>query len=137
MTTTFSASFDPRSLAAIAQLHGLQILLAPQVQAAMSQGGDLLIRGMQAEMQAKFKAPTGMLSGSLQKIIDSPYEIQAGSNLPDAWRRDRGFSGMTDRLGRYYPHDPGIFFAENSMQTQGQAMLRLLDAGIAQVLGGL
>lgn len=137
MSMNFSASFDPASLKQIAALAGLNILLTPEVQAAMSQGGDLFIAGMQAEMAAKFKNPTGTLAGSLQKIITSPFEIQVGSPLPYAWRRDQGFSGMTDRLGRYYPHDPGIAYVSGAEQTQSQAILRLLDAAVSTVLGGL
>lgn len=133
----FTASFDPNSLKQIAALAGLNILLTPEVQAAMSKGGDLLIAGMQAQMQAGFKNPTGALSSSLQKIVSSPYEIQVGSNSPYAWRRDQGFSGMTDRLGRYYPHDPGIAYVSGAEQQQGQAILQLLDAAVSTVLGGL
>lgn len=66
-------------------------------------------------MYDNFKAPTGQLEESLMYVVESPYEAWMGSELPYARRRDWGFSGMTDALGRYYPYDPGIYWAENTI----------------------
>jgi hypothetical protein len=38
-------------------------------------------------------------------IFDSPYAL----------RRNYGFSGMTDSLGRTFTSDPGIFYAEDAL----------------------
>ena|SRR5450755_1678121 len=38
------------------------------------------------------------------------------SDLPYARRREEGFSGMTDSLGRFYPNDPGGFYMQQTLE---------------------
>lgn len=132
----FSMSFDPTSLSHIAQMYGMNILLSPPVQAAMSQGGDLLVTAAVANTWATFKNPSGVLAGSIQKIVQSPYEIQIGSNIIYAHRREFSFKGP-DSLGRMFPNDPAAFYFTDAIQQESQAVLQLVDAGVAVTLGGL
>lgn len=40
------------------------------------------------------------------------------NTAPHAWRREEGFSGKTDRLGRYFRRDPGIHYMRYALQTE-------------------
>lgn len=63
-----------------------------------------------SEMDTLFLNPSGELAGSLK---ESPYSELEGDLYtldPKAFRREYGFSGKTDRLGRYYANDPGISY---------------------------
>lgn len=122
--TQFSMSFSPEALSAIAQLSGFPTLLSSEVQKAMKEGGDLLVPAIQGAMN--WKNPSGDLEDSIHVITDSPYELQIGSDLPYARRRNYGFSGMTDSMGRYYANDPGAFFMEDGMNSQKEAVLQLV-----------
>lgn len=128
-------SFDQRSISEIAQMYGFQILLSPEVQAAMKSGGDALVEAMRNNMH--WQNSTGALSDSLYPIQDSPYEIRAGSNLPYAARRNWGFSGKTDSLGRLFVNDPGAYYAENGMADASQPILGGMDDGISAALARL
>jgi hypothetical protein len=131
----FSLSFSPESIAEIARFATFPVLLSNEVQSAMQQGGDLLVPAIRGAMN--WQNPTGALEESIHPITDSPYEIQIGSDLPYARRRNWGFSGQADSLGRYYANDPGMYFMENGMQSQQQAVLQLIDAAVNRALAKL
>jgi len=109
---TFTAGYDAPSMRAAQKLASWPVIfdvrLAEATKASLS---DLHIAAA-AQMQAKFKNPTGTLEGSLQEILDSPTQGQMGTDLPYGPRRNWGFSGMTDSLGRYYANDPGIKYMD-------------------------
>lgn len=69
-----------------------------------------------------FKNPTGALNSHFGGQITSwGFPVISGmvfNDSPYAWRRDRGFSGMTDSLGRFYPNDPGVYYMENALTTE-------------------
>jgi hypothetical protein len=125
-------SFDQRSLSAVAQMYGMQILLTPEVQAAMKQGGDLLVQAMRDNMH--WMNPTGELSDSWVPLQTSPYEVQASSSAPHAARRNWGFSGQTDSLGRYYANDPGAFYIDAGMAEASPQILSDMDNAVNQAL---
>ena len=62
-----------------------------------------------------WKSGDGTLSNSMVGLVNNPLEGQVGSNDPKARRREKGFSGMTDSLGRFYPSDPGAFFLSDAV----------------------
>lgn len=126
-------SFDPQSLSAIAQMYGMQILLTPEVQAAMRQGADLIVSAAQDNTWATFMDPTGVLADSITRIVDSPYEIIVGSPVAYAHRREFSFKGP-DSLGRYFPNDPSAMYMTNAMNQQQNAVLQLIDDGAARAL---
>jgi hypothetical protein len=113
----FSMSFDPKSISEIAQFYGFPTLLSEEVQAAMQDAADTLVASVRGNMH--WQNPTGALEASIHKVNDSPYEIEIGSDLPYSRRREFGFSGMSDSLGRYFPYDPpAYYFAAAAMQEQ-------------------
>lgn len=64
-----------------------------------------------------WKNPTGVLEASIfadSRVIDN-WNAEVGSSLPYAARREWGFSGKTDSLGRYYEEDPGAYYLTNAL----------------------
>lgn len=128
----FSLSFDPQALKEIVAFAGFPILMSQEVQAAMQEAGALLVESARNNMH--WQNPIGALESSMQVMVDSPYEIEVGSNLPYARRREFGFSGMVDRLGRFYPHDPGAFYMEAAAYETHDQVLMLIDAAVERAL---
>ena len=87
-------------------------LTAAQMQLAMFKIGVRLVNQSRSNMH--WRAPTGALSESIHAIY-SPLEVLVGSDLPYAWRREKGFTGMTDVLGRYYRYDPGQYYLTRAL----------------------
>lgn len=121
----FSLSFTPASLSEIARLYGFPVYMSEEVQVAMQEGGQLLVQAAQDNMD--WMQPTGALEDSMQIMSQSPYELEVGSPLPYSRRREFGFSGMVDSLGRYYPHDPGAYYLEAAAYQEGQNVLVLIE----------
>lgn len=135
----FSLEFDPRSLEALAHLAEFDILLAGSVQAALSHAGDILVQSAVMNTWERFANPTGALAGSIVAVRDNPYTVEVGSDSPYAARREYGFSGQTDSLGRYYANDPGVFYLTDALITHeeiiGQLMAFEIDGALRR-LGG-
>ncbi len=109
-------SFQPDLLGVMSQLNEFQGTLTKHLAIATEKAAGVIGDQQVAEMWMNFQNPTGNLADSVGVQMSSEYLAYIGpEGVPYAWRRDRGFSGMTDRLGRYYPHDPGIFYAEYSI----------------------
>ncbi len=87
----------------------------PRLEASMMQAMDEIIGRLHTASVSfmQWKNPTGALEQSAYEII-TPWKGTLGYAVPYALRRDLGFSGMTDSLGRFYPHDPGKFYLENA-----------------------
>ncbi len=49
------------------------------------------------------------------QVLD-PWHAEIGSSRPYAARRNWGFSGMTDSLGRTYPDDPGAYYLDDTLE---------------------
>ncbi len=80
-----------------------------------------------------FANPSGYLEGSftIQGPTTSGNAVQGylSNDAPHAWRREYGFSGMTDSLGRYFPYDPGIMYLNNTLtNTMSQTLLAVQNA---------
>lgn len=126
----FSVSFDPRSLAEITQLYGFQAILNPEFQAAMRRSAELIASRAQANTWTVFANPTGKLASTIVPVVDSPYEVQAGTDSPYGHRRDQGFNG-TDSLGRTYHDRPYLFLSDALPQSADQIGADLQQALIA------
>ena len=139
MADKFSFTFDSASLKLIQRMAGFEAFLEPNLEAAMK----FIIAGVQddarAYMWATFQNPTGPLEDSVETDVPDPWTGRVYSESPYAWRREEGFSGMTDSLGRFYAHDPGIHFFARTLRKDKpwiREMLRdaVIDALVA--MGG-
>ncbi len=130
----YTLSFAPESISQVARFYGFPVLLAEEVQVAMHLGGELLVRKAQEKTWEVFEHPTGELAGEIEEVQDSPYEVQIVSKAKYSERRERGFSGMTDSLGRYYPNDPGKPFMEPTLEENEQEVMIMIEQGVARAL---
>jgi hypothetical protein len=129
MAEMFSISWSPESLKQIAQLVGMAGMLTPAIQQALSKGADTIIKASQDNMPWG----PGPLYDSMQKMSASPWEIDIGSDLPYAHRREFSFKGP-DRLGRMFPNDPAAFFLTDALAAHQDDILELLQQGIEATL---
>lgn len=130
----FTITFDEKALTAFVQFDDIDLLLSPEVQGAMKEAGELLATTAEAITWQVFAHPTGKLAGTIHSFVDSPYEVQTGTDSPYGRRRERGFSGMRDSIGRFYPEDPAKPYLQPALLQKQQDISRLFDAAIAQRL---
>lgn len=133
MSSMFSANFDQRSLAAIAQMYQFSTFLEPEVASAMQKAGQLVQASAQENAMTVFDNPTSELSGSIQSISESPWEVTIGTNSPYGRRWELGFgpggSAMADSLGRVY-HEHEKPYMQPALDSNTQAVLVLIDDAI-------
>ena len=129
--------FDAASLAAIARIAAFDGYFAMRMLGA----GEATLAALQREsvdyMDATFHNPTGQLADSLEPQMFSPWEGQLATNMPYGRRREWGFSGMTDSLGRFYPDDPGIEYFEHSIEVKTDEITGYYETGINQTIADL
>jgi hypothetical protein len=133
----FDISFDPASISEIARFYGMATLLSAEVQTAMQEGGDLLTAAAVANTWAVFDHPSGELAGTIHPVMMGPYEVMIGSDDPKARRREKGFSGMTDAIGRYYANDPAKPYMQPALDDNDQAAMTLIEAAAGRAFARL
>lgn len=115
------------ALAVAARLGLLGTVLMSSLGAATKQSLDNLEMHAQNYMYSNFeynpRPPTNQLEeGFTQTLTSTPDTItgQLINPVVYAWRRDRGFTGMTDSLGRTYALDPvnasSMYYMENTLK---------------------
>lgn len=115
--SNFAVTFDAASLARFARMVNAAPVFARYYQGAMS-ACVLRVQGAAKDNAAqRFAAPTGNLLRNIQGRVASPWIGYVGvtRSVPYARRREFGFSGMTDSLGRFYPNDPGQFYLRDAL----------------------
>jgi hypothetical protein len=96
----FHASFDPQSLEEIVRLQGFAGLLNPEVQQGLTEAGTLLTNAAVANTWNVFDRPSGELADSIYPYVISPTEVAVAVGVPYGRRREYGFVGRVDSLGR-------------------------------------
>ena len=119
MSTPFSLNIalDADSLARLHAFEHYETALEPALLKAMDASTAMLQAFATDFMWSHFRHPGGQLedADSWETEIVSPYLAWVGNNQPYARRRNYGFSNRTDALGRYYAHDWGIEWAEDTV----------------------
>ena len=128
----FSLSFSPHALAEMAQFASFPVYMSMEVQGALQQGGQTLVSAIRSNMH--WQKPSGKLEASIGVLTDSPYELQIGSPLPYARRREFGFTDMVDSLGRYFAHDPGAFYMLAAHNQEGRNVLISVEDAVQRAL---
>jgi hypothetical protein len=135
---SFSYTIDPTALTKIKQFAGWQLVLEDELLKAHKKGTESLQNAARANMH--WKNPTHKLEGSLKPKVENPYASWMGTDLPYAKRRNYGFSGKSDSLGRYFAHDPGQFYMDNAVKQKkseiGSIFGEALDAALARLSAG-
>ena len=131
----FSIGFDPGSLAAITKLEGFAALLNPEVTDALTQAGELLVTTAQANTWSVFANPTGQLASSIYFYVVSPTEVDVAVGVPYGARREYGFSGMTDSIGRYFANDPGKPYLQPAVDEDTPMVQELIATAVYNAWG--
>lgn len=131
----FSVTFDPHSLSQIAQLTGFEVYLSEEVQHALDQVSQMMAARAQAKTWQVFAHPTGALASTITPDRTSPFEAQVEVTSPYGRRREYGFSGHTDSLGRYYPHDPAKPYLAPTLQENQVEALGIVTEAVNRALG--
>lgn len=117
---TMGLSFQPNLLGVMSQFSQFQDTLKKHIATATETAGGIIGEEQVQFMWATFNNPQGPLEDSVGVRMQSEYLAWIGPDPGEAasvyaWRRDRGFSGMVDSLGRLSVYDPGIEYAEESI----------------------
>jgi hypothetical protein len=131
----FSASLDTASLAALARMQGFAALLSPEIVQALTESGQLLVKAAQDNTWRVFDNPTGQLADSITFYVVSPEEVEVSVGVPYGHRREVGFSGKVDSLGRFYPNDPARPYLVPALQENEGVVLDLISAAVESALG--
>ncbi len=111
-------TIESNALNVIHGLNGFNEYAQIQLEGAMSDSLSMLKQEAISIMQDKFKNYTGHLAGGFSQDITQEASSITGeliNDIPYAWRREAGFSGMTDSLGRHFTDDPGIYYMNDSL----------------------
>lgn len=130
--TTIRISIPPADMAKVVALANFGPIFEGQLWLAGYDSLQELQDAATAVMWAQFKNPMGQLEDSLQKQMLTPYVGEMGSPLPYSARRNWGFSGMTDSLGRYYASDPGIEYMEITIAVSTQPIMYRYAMGVGE-----
>jgi hypothetical protein len=96
-----TAMLDPQSQAALARLVDPD-LVDPAIINMLEQTAEDLQQAATDYMYATFLNPSGAVETSWETERDGPFLEGLINTAPYARRLNEGFSGMTDRLGRYF-----------------------------------
>lgn len=126
--------FDKATLQRIESLALFNAILEPNLLDAHEKSLEDLQSGAESWMQASFHNSTGELEGSFERLVESPYTSKLINPSDYAWRRERGFSGMTDSLGRLFPDDPGIAYMEAAITLENLSVEENFREAVEQAL---
>lgn len=113
MSNEFAISLESDAQAVIAKIAGATGQWGKDALVAAQAVGKVIVAMIPSETD--WVNPTPLLDLSFT-VSARPYGAEAGSDLPYSRRREFGFSGKTDSLGRYYAHDPGAFYLQKTLQ---------------------
>ncbi|MBA2285837.1 MAG: hypothetical protein H0W02_10160 [Ktedonobacteraceae bacterium] len=109
-----SASLDATSMANVDRMLVFGDIFMPAITQAIDMSLDGIISAAQAYMWGTFINPTGPLEDAFEKIIEGTDGI-VYNPMVYAWRRNDGFVGMVDSLGRVGT-DAGIHYMEFALE---------------------
>lgn len=133
----FSVSFDPESLEKLVKLEGFAALLTPEIQTVLTEAGEMLVTTARANTWSAFASPTGELADSIYFYVVSPTEVDLAVGVPYGRRRELGFSGMTDSLGRYFPNDPAKPYLAPAVESDRDLIRERLKLAVLSAWEGL
>lgn len=132
----FKAELDTASIAEIVRLQGFGALLDPGIRNALVEGGTRIAKQAQDNARSVFiQNSPGGLADNIYPWLASPSEMQIIVDKDYGQRREKGFSGLTDALGRFYPYDPAKPYLIPAMESEGHGVEALFDAAVNNALG--
>ncbi len=108
---------------------------------AQQQSLDKLTKDAKANIKEYAKHYTGNLAGGFETEVTSYFlPIMSGhvtNAVPYAMRREYGFSGMTDSLGRTYNDDPGYLYLTEAFHEDFDYIRRKYKWAVNKALAAL
>jgi hypothetical protein len=114
-TFKLNIEVDPVSLVEFSRVQNAGMFQS-SVQQALERSSVVLETTATGFMWDHFQNPTGELENSWVTGVLDWNQAYLDNTADYARRRNFGFSGHTDALGRFYPVDEGIAWAENSIE---------------------
>lgn len=130
-----SLAFDAHSLAVIARMLGFEALLDAEIATAVEKSADYVATTAQDNTWIVFENPTGDLADSIQVVLNGPRQADITVGVPYGRRREEGFSGMTDSLGRYFAHDPGKPYMQPAADSSHDQIALFFTEATLHVIG--
>lgn len=113
---------------------GWQMVLRRNLGAAFKDSVEKKLQPTAASyMFAHFQNPTGALEDNFSysyAAIAGGVQAALINDSPYAWRREEGFSGMTDSLGRYYANDPGIHYMQYTLDQNTATIVQQVSLAV-------
>lgn len=125
-------AFDPASMATIARMFEFEAILAEEMAISTQEAGALVEAAAVANTWTAFQNPTGALAASISVVPVTPFEVGIAVGVPYGFRREYGFSGMTDSLGRFYPYDPAEPYAGPALTENEENIMVLFEEAVAR-----
>ena len=129
-----TAMLDADSLAEIVRLQGFSALLNPEIQAALTQAGQLLVDAAAANTWQVFDNPTGYLASQIYFYVPNSEEVEVVAGAVYSHRREYGFVGQVDSLGRVGT-DVARPYLIPALENNEQAVLDLMSTAVNSALG--
>ena len=127
-------SFDPFTLQELDALAMFPEYVRVEVDKALFEGAKIWAQAAIDNTWRDFKNPTGELASGIVAIMEGQGSAMVVSEVAYAWRREEGFSGRTDSLGRYFAHDPGIHYMQNAFDDKLLEVEMLAQIAVAKAL---
>ena len=137
MSGTFAVGFDPVSLGTISRLQGFEGLLDPRIEAMLQAAGELVAQTAQANTWLVFDNPTGALADSIGVLVAGLEEVDVVVGVPYGMRREFGFEGMYDSLGRGPFNDPAKPYLEPAVGSDLPLIRSLAEESIIAAWGSI
>lgn len=106
----FWIGFAKETIIAIEKMRQWEKIFDKHMAPAMEQGGEVIAQTAEGLTWMVFASPTGQLADSIGNELVKPtgwlLEDDVTVGVPYAARREFGFSGMTDSIGRHFTYDP-------------------------------
>lgn len=114
----YIVELDAASLKRIGAMMAAPAIFVPYYTTAMNASVQRVVTESKKVAATSFKNPTGTLMRGITGHVVNPWLGVAGvgAEIPYARRREFGFSGMTDALGRHYTDDPGAFYMHKGLE---------------------
>ena len=132
----FRAELSTGSLQEIVRLQGFSALLDLGIREALIKGGTRIAQKAQENARNVFiRNDPGGLADNIYPWLVSPTSLEIRVGVAWGGRREYGFSGMTDALGRFYANDPAKPYLQPAMESEGPEVEALFTAVCNNALG--
>ena len=135
----FFFGFDPVSLEELVRLAGFSALLDPEITKALTQAGELIVTTAQRNTWNVFDNPLGygndpILADTIYFHVAGPKEVDVAVGAIYGRRREMGFTGMTDSLGRFYASDPPKPYLLPAVAEDQELIMNMVELAVNNAL---